>query len=142
MTYLVDTIAEGRPSGAPPRCGQCGNHHHPFDVLCPQCRATLLVEATDQQLVRGEQLARIRAHLSSTPEKPASKPWPDILKAMLPVAATLVVAIGGWWITSIYNEAQLQVQRSQQAASRATAEANASLAYLQFLARDPAPSED
>jgi hypothetical protein len=61
---------------------------------------------------------------------------------MLPVAATLVVAVGGWWITSTYNEAQLQVQRSQQAASRATAEANASLAYLQFLARDPAPSED
>ncbi len=44
--------------------------------------------------------------------------------------------------TSMYNDAQLQVQKAQQAASRASAEANASLAYLQFLAREPAPSQD
>jgi hypothetical protein len=68
--------------------------------------------------------------------------WPDVAKSLLPVVATIVVAVGGWWITSVYNESQLQVQKAQQAAGRASAEASASLAYLQFLARDPAPPQD
>lgn len=142
MTDSIVLVTQGGPTEAAPRCRQCGREHHPFDILCPQCRTILVAEATGEQLMQGERLARIRAHLSATPEKPAARPWPEVLKATLPVAATLIVAFGGWWITSTYNEAQLHVQRSQQAASRATAEANASLAYLQFLARAPAPTED
>jgi hypothetical protein len=65
-----------------------------------------------------------------------------VAKSILPVVVTLIVAVGGWWITSTYNEAQIQVQKAQQAASRASSEANASLAYFQFLASDRATTQE
>lgn len=135
--------ATGRLPGVPSACGRCGGETHPFDVLCPHCAASLIAEPTGDQLLRAERLARIRSHLSSTVrEKSPSNVWPDVAKSLLPVVATIVVAVGGWWITSVYNKSQLQVQKAQQEASRASAEASASLAYLQFLARDPTPSQD
>jgi hypothetical protein len=121
-------------------CSQCGKPPHAFDILCPSCGAVLVAEPTEEQLLRADRLARIRSHLASTAvEKQPARLWPDIAKALLPVVATIVVAVGGWIITSSWNKSQTELQQAQQAATRSAAEANASLAYLQFLARDPSP---
>ncbi|HEV3481217.1 MAG TPA: hypothetical protein VGR97_02695 [Candidatus Acidoferrales bacterium] len=125
-------------------CPRCGRAVHPFDVLCPSCRATLVSAPTSEQLEQAEKLASIRSHLSSssTDDRAARVGWQDATKSLLPVAVTLIVALGGWWITSTYNDAQLQVQKAQQSASRASSEASASLAYLQFLASNPSPAQE
>lgn len=132
-------IAPGTPSLDSIVCRWCARDIHPFDVLCPHCRATLVSDPTREQLVQAERLARIRSHLASTlHDQRSSEPvWTGVAKLLLPIAATLIVAVGGWWITSTYNDAQIQVQKAQQAASRASSEASASLAYLQFLANAP-----
>jgi|ERR1051326_336519 uncharacterized Zn finger protein (UPF0148 family) len=137
---LENRLRSGSMNSA--KCPSCGRDNHPFDVLCPNCGATLISTPSVEQLTQAERLAHIRSNLASAvnDQQSLESPWRDLTKSVMPVIVTLIVAIGGWRITYTYNAAQVQAQKAQQAASRASSEATASLAYLQFVAREPAPS--
>jgi hypothetical protein len=123
------------------RCRACGALPHPFDVLCSHCGNIVMTEPSLQQLENAEKIAKIRSLNHQAAIGSAEKiTWHKVAQPLVPVVVTLIVAIGGWIITSSYDRSQLALQVEQQKATRQTAEASASISYLQFVARDPAPS--
>ena len=144
-------LAPGHPSVHAPSarihaCHKCSRPTHQFDILCPSCGSVLVEEPTKEQLERATRLAEFRSatkHCSI---------WQAVIRPLVPVIATLIVAIGGWIITSSYNQAQLrleseshkselEIQLAQHLANRRSSEANASMAYIQFLSRNPSPTD-
>ncbi len=68
--------------------------------------------------------------------------WNNIIKPLLPVASTIIVAFGGWFITHTYNSAQIKLEKQKQTDNKTTSEIKASLSYVDFLAGNPPPSDD
>lgn len=120
----------------------CEHPAHPLDVLCSHCGQILINDPSPEQLEYAERLAKIRSLLPIPRSDTAKRDWQDLAKSYVPVVVTLLVAIGGWWITSSHNAAQVQLKNTEQQTTRAASEATASLAYLQFLARYPPPTEE
>lgn len=132
-------IADAAEDGT--RCRACDAPQHPFDVFCSHCGNILIAEPTLQQLEHAEKIAEIRSLNHQTAIGNTEKiTWHKVALSLVPIVVTLIITIGGWIITSSYNRSQLALQMEQQKASRQTAEVNASISYLQFVARDPAPS--
>ena len=69
------------------------------------------------------------------------KTWDEYVKPIIPVAATLIIAIFGAVITGQFNKSQLEITKSKNQSDKEIAQINASLSFIKLMNEIPDSSK-